>query len=178
MFGVKDIQVNESPSKYLSRGINNRVTIGNIEGVSPEGANPYINITLHKESATIEDGKTFKLSFAETAKKYSVMKLTHIATKVITLDDMVAIDESSTSIEDFATRLNAVLRGQTINWFKLSVEQYMNANNEVKERLVIGLPPFADNSIQTKLKFSETNPYDYKAVKAPAVTAQSDDLPF
>lgn len=179
MFGVKELQINESASKYLSRGLNNRVVIGNIEGFEPEGANPYINLTVYKENSTIEDGRTFKLSMAPTAMKYSLMKLTHIATKIISNEDLVAIDEASNnSVIEFARRLDAVLSGQTLNWMKISVEVYRNVAGETKERLVLGLPPFADNSAQTKIRYDETNKYDYKPLVETVKAAPTGDLPF
>jgi hypothetical protein len=179
LFEDMDLVGSKSYGKYLAPGINAGVTIGPIT-YNTDGPTPYINVTLYRSNSTAEEGgKDFRLYMSEAARKRSIEKLTHLATKVITKEKLLEINNSSNTIETFISSLSALLVGSTINYLKLCAEEYLNSNNEVRRRLSLGLPPFAsmaNSEAESKLKYSETNPYDYK----PLTVTQgiNNSLPF
>jgi len=173
LFEDMEIVGSKSYGKYLAPGINAGVTIGPMS-YNTDGPTPFIELVLYRSNSTPEEGgKSFRLYMSEAARKRSLEKLTHLATKVITTDQLKDINNSSSTIDAFITKLNNLLNGATINYLKLCAEEYLNSSGEVRKRLSIGLPPFASNAsseAESKLKYSETNPYDYKPL-SPSVSA-------
>lgn len=161
LFNEINDAVNSQSSPYLSKGINEDVTIGSITLETPDTGAPYISIMLHKSSSSPEQGTTFRMYMSDAARPKTLEKITHLATKVITKESLLAINNDSKSIEEFCNKLNAVLEGKTIKWFKFTAEQYLNGEGKLRDRLKIGLPPFASQEKESKLKFDESNKYDY-----------------
>lgn len=183
MFDIENITEssgNGSNSKYLTKGINQNVTIGTILGVTPgEGRSPYISITLFKSNSTEEEGgRDFKLYMSDKAKTASLTKLLHLAGKVVPKESIVAADKQSSTLEDFCVELNRLMKGQSIRWFKLAAEQYMNANQEIKDRVQIGFVPFAEQGETCTLTYDESKEADYRKLPVPEVSEGTSDLPF
>lgn len=176
-FNENELNSSESSGKsiYLSKGINANVVIGPITATTPDTGSPYLSIVLYKDNATLEQGTTFKLYMSENARKASLKKISHLAKKIISKEALLEINNASTSLDDFAANLSAAITDSTIRWFKLCAEQYMNANNEIKDRLTIGLPDFASQDENHNLKWDSENKYDYRKLETANVT---NDLPL
>lgn len=155
-------------SQYLTKGINQNVTIGPLSYHSnvDAGKAPFITFNLYKTASGEEKGTNFKLYMSENAKKRSLAKLSHMSTAIITKDALLEINKSSNSIEEFLASLNAVIAGKEIKFFKFCAEQYLNASNEIKDSIKIGFPPFAAQAEPHNLKYSDENPFDYVKVAA------------
>lgn len=164
LFEEMDSIGSKSYGKYLAPGINSGVTVGPITYVT-DSSKPYIDIVLYRSNSTPEQGKSFRLYMSDNARKKSLEKLIHMVTKVMDRKELDQINSSAKSVEEFVAKIDAVLNGVTFTYFKLCAEEYLDANNEIKRRLSIGLPSFASMAStveESKLKYSETNIYDYK----------------
>ena len=116
LFEDMEIVGSKSYGKYLAPGINAGVTIGPMS-YNTDGPTPFIELVLYRSNSTPEEGgKSFRLYMSEAARKRSLEKLTHLATKVITTDQLKDINNSSSTIDAFITKLNNLLNGATINY--------------------------------------------------------------
>lgn len=182
-FDTKNVQ--DAPrKKYVRPGVNEDVQIGSIEGVKPETGSPYIDIKFFIAGGKIEDATRSRVYMSESALKMSLMKLNHIATKVVSKEEFDAAGAGEADVVQYGRKLNALLAGKIIPRMMFTAEEYRNQSGEVKVRPGLGLPPFAEATKEgpTSLKYDPQNKYHYKKLAQPdaepAGAAPRDDMPF
>lgn len=173
MFGGKEVN-SERVSKYITPGVH-EVTIAKIEGTTASTGSPMLNISIHLKDGDSENANTFRIVMGKSTgeqNEYSLRKVQHIATKIVKLDQYLAVTGST--IEEYGEALNNILAGNSLR-MKFTAEEYLNNEGKTKVRANIGLPEFAE-AIQegaehsvvetTKLTYDPTNQYDYKKLQA------------
>lgn len=175
---VEEKQVGGGNSqKYIYPGIRHRVVIKNVtEGKTP-GGTPFIEFELYSKEGGPETSRKFQFYTSEKAIAKSMEKIKHIATKVVTEEEL----NNAKSVEE----LRDLLKGKVLR-MKFTGEEYQNTSGEIKSRALIGLAPFAEAVEEgaahppvadedTKLKFDDKNPYDFKKLEvAPSETPSED----
>lgn len=190
-FSTKNVEETVAEQKiydkpYIDAGIN-EVTFVKIEGnPGQEGKSPFITIDFAKMSDNSK-GVSEKLYFSEKAIESSLQKIKHMATKVVTVDKIDAINESD--VVAYAAKLNSLLVGKSLR-IKFSGEEIQGSEGKknwtkaVFPYYVSGkTPPFAEDLKvkETKLTFDSNNKFDVKKLVAPTATTNlgpKDDLPF
>jgi hypothetical protein len=160
----------QGESLYLSKGINKDVMIGEMQAFEPETGSPYLSILLYPASSSPENGTNFRFYMSDNARARSLEKITHLVTRIISKDELLKINSKSTTLEEFATNITAAINGATMRWFKICAEQYINKDGAVKDKLIIGLPAFVSQDETHKLRWDESNPYDYKKIAVDQVS--------
>ena len=154
-------------TKYLKPGIN-LTTIGTVEGITPEAGSPYIEMGFYKMEGDPEANTKVRFYMSEKGIAKSLEKIKHIATKVVKASEIDSI--TADTVEDYGLSLNKLLSGKSLR-MKFIGEEYKNASQQIKVKTTVGLPAFAEAinegaeypiTTDTKLKFSENNPYDMK----------------
>ena len=181
-FNTSDIK-DKPAGKYIRPGINEDVKIGPIEGNSTPGKAPYIDIKFYPANGKVEDATRSRFYMSEKAAKKTLEKFNHLATKVVTKEEFDAVGSQSSTVEQYAQKLNALLSGKVVPRMKFVAEEYKNQSGDIKVRPQVGFVPFAEASKETPtaLKFDLTSKYDNKKYATPdmEVTAgATDDLPF
>lgn len=172
-----EIKTSEFESKYLRYGINNNVMFLEAEGIDePELGSPKIILKFVKQNADDYDTQNtaFQLSFpncnikegivTENVLKYTLPKIKHLVHAQLGKE----ADFEFNSLHELAQTLNRLLKDKVYSEFKLSGEEYINSNNELKIKTVIPLVPFCigPESTNTYLKYDINNMYDMKRMVA------------
>jgi hypothetical protein len=127
---------------------------------------------------TKEEKFTASWSMEGGAVPYTMRKLKHMLTKVISEEQANAI----TSTE----QVNKTLSGKQFRW-KFIGQEYVNKEGQVRVKTDIGLPNFCENmkttpTNQSALSFDPNNQYDMVKLPAEQVpsgnVAKADDMPF
>lgn len=187
MYNSEEIVDTVYESKFIRPGIIENVVIGGIQAITSPNGKPYVEVLFYKDTATPEDGAKIRFYMTDATVKYSIKKLKHLATKVVSTEDFDAADKTAKTHEQFGENINKLLKGKTIRRMKFTGEEYVGTDGNVKLRSSIGLPGFAEGADVTKSKlvFDETNQYDVK--RLPKATTESNigngqgaesDLPF
>lgn len=173
-FGTKGTVVTEPKGLYIRPGINKDVQIVSVEGLAPEGGSPALEFTF--KLVTSPDEATTKVRFfmSEKAEKKSLEKIKHLATKVVTEEQLDAV--GGDDIVSYGTALNKLLAGKTVKEMKFNGEEYKNASGEVKSKAVIGLPKFASATVG-ELKYDASNSYDFKKLEVADVDGSFMGVP-
>jgi hypothetical protein len=109
-----------------------------------------------------------KMSMTGGAIKYSMIKLKHLMTKVVTDEEANQV----TTIEG----INQVLAGQKIR-IKFGKREYLNTSGNLGNTAYIGLPTFAEKIVEGKasgLKLNEK--YDYEKYEKPVDLLAGDSM--
>lgn len=188
-FGTKGTQ-ELTNQKYIRPGVNNEVVIDSVKGVNE--SKPYIEFLVRLPKATPEEGSRQRFYMhTEPAAALNTARIKHIATKVVTEAQVDAI--SADNILDYGMKLNKLLAGKALR-MKFIAEEYVKNDGTVGVRSVLPVQNFAEAinegaeypavaKADTRLKYDETNPYDYKKLankpdSAATIVSQEDDLPF
>ena len=161
-FGTQGVQ--EAPeyvNKWIKPGIQENVVVHSIEGVEPEGKSPYLEVAFRLTNGTDQDLTKVKFYMSESARPKSLEKIKHIATKLVTEEQIDAV--TGDDLVTYGANLNRLLSGKAVREFKFIGEEYINASGEVKVKATIGLPKFASREVGT-LTYDKNNQYDYKKV--------------
>jgi hypothetical protein len=171
------VSTGEGSQKYIYPGIRHQVVIKNVsEGKTPSGT-PFIEVEMYSKEGGPETAKKFPFYTSPAAIAKSMEKIKHIATKIVKEEAL----NKATSVEE----LRDLLKGGVLR-MKFTGEEYKNANNEIKEKALIGLAPFAEAiedgaehapiaDADTKLKFDKNNTYDFKKlVESGSATPDAD----
>jgi hypothetical protein len=173
LFDFKEVETNVSGGsnqKFIYPGIKNHIIIGDVSQGASKSGTPFIEIEMYTKEGGKDSSKKFQFYTSEKAMKMSLEKIKHIATKVVTEEELNA----ATDIES----LKDLLRGKALR-MKFSGQEYVNKNGEVKENALIGLAPFAEAIEEgaehppvadgdTKLKYDKDNEYDFKKLEVEA----------
>lgn len=189
-FGTKGTQERTSDGKYIRPGINHTVIIESVKGV--DESKPYLEFLFRTPKATAEEGNRQRLYMhTEGSAALNTARLKHIATKVVTENEIDSL--SAENILQYGAKLNKLLAGKKLR-LKFSAEQYIKADGSVGVRAVLPVQNFAEAIVggaeypavkdsDTKLKYDESNQYDFKKLANVEPTGtvssdESDDLPF
>lgn len=192
-FGTKGTQELSGNGKYIRPGINHNIVIESVKGVSE--SKPYIEFLFRTPKATAEEGNRQRLYMhTDGALALNTARLKHIATKVVTESSIDGI--AANDIIEYGAKLNKLLSGKRLR-LKFIAEEYVKADGSVGVRSVLPVQNFAEaiadgaeypavKDADTKLKYDETNSYDYKKLaSAPSGNTtmtgsedNTDDLPF
>ena len=155
---------------YITPGIH-EVTIGEIKGVSSNDK-PRIDISFYLRGSDNAFSTTIRTYLSsEKSLIYGMRKIKHLATSIVQEEAIDNIEASS--IEEYGDQVNSLLAGKDVR-IKFIGEEYLNQNEEVKVRVNLGLPPFAEALVegakypvakQSSLKYDPTNRYDYKPLE-------------
>ena len=150
-----EVQVTEKVSKPLIKGYTiQEVTItGVVMGKSKTGAD-QIEVGFINDAG---EEHTEKMSVTAASMKYTMQKLKHMMTKVISEDEANKI----TSVES----INSVLTGKKLR-IKFGAREYRNQSGEVVTAATIGLPSFAEAPVEGKasgLRLSDK--WDYNKIQ-------------
>jgi hypothetical protein len=185
MYGTKGYTESTPSKKYIQPGLNENVTLVSITGNAPEGRAPYLELTFRLATGGETDTTAIRLYMSENAKKRATEALIHLATKVVTRDEIDAV--TGTTIEDYASGVNKLLKGETWGVLKFKGQEYTNSNGETKYKATLGFAPFAEATTSTlettKLTFDPNNKWDFERLEAPSLKEHltavvNDDLPF
>lgn len=185
MFNLKEVEeiTGGNNQTYIRPGILHDVIISKwVKGESINKKTPYIGlqlVTREGKKANI-DPRQFEFYITEKSQSQSISKIKHIVTKVIKEEEFSS--KSPNSIEEFVEHLNDISKGCSLR-FKFAGEEYLNSNNEIKTKALLGFPPFAEainegaefepvSDSETKLTYDENNKYDFKRLPKP--TDESD----
>ncbi len=186
MISTKDVA--EGKSQFPSRlepGIHDVKIQSIIGGVSTLKKTPYVEITF--ENAYGNHRETFYFAKTGKSQEISLEKIKHLATKVISEDELNAI--SAADVNEYAAKLNVALVNKSVR-IKLSGEEEINTKTQktfVNRKF--NFYPWAESTAvplaQTKLKFNKDNVGDYKplskasaASAVPGADGDVSDLPF
>jgi len=137
MFNTKNVT---EGAAYLQVGVNDDVTIVDINAVVEEGKTPYFDLLI-APSSNIESPNSFRLYFSEKATQYSLARIKHIATKVVTqeqIDNVVGTD-----FNDYATKLKMLLGGRRLRLL-LNGSEYMRNDGSIGTRTELPMMNFAE----------------------------------
>lgn len=176
--GVSEEGKKGNGQQYIYGGVYNKVNIKSVKANSDK--TPYIAIEMFTDEGGADTSREFRFYFTEKAAPVSMSKLKHIATKVVTEAEFEAI--VANDVHDLARQLSDLIRGGKLR-MKFTAEQYENNNGEVKDRPLIGLPPFAEAIMpgaeypvvaddKTELTYDKNNQYDYKKLAGAAPTKE------
>jgi hypothetical protein len=168
-FGGREVK--EKATKYITPGVH-EVTILKIEGTTSQSGLPMINISLHLKDGDSENANTFRIVMQKTngeENEYSLKKLQHIATKVVTLESYLAVTGSN--IEEYGQNLNDLLAGNSLRMKFTGEERLKTDGSGTTVISNIGLPDFAEAIqegseypvvVETKLVYNPADQYDFK----------------
>lgn len=145
MFNTKDLKTKEAVQLYVKPG-NQKVIVNSIRGEQPADTNrsPFIELEIYPSGSSPENCFRGRLYTSDKALELTLERLKHICTKLITDEEFDAIGNSSTNVEEYAAKLNAVCAGKELR-MHFDCEQYRNSNMEVKEKPMIPMnTPFAE----------------------------------
>lgn len=152
--------------KYIRPGVN-EVVLDSIEGCEPQGMGHYLSLKFRLPNS--EDTTEVRLYMGEKSQDMSMSKLTHIATKMVTRNELNNI--SADDLISYGAKLNKILSGKKVR-MKFIAKEYRNAKGDVKVKPDIPLKYFAEAIIdgaeypavatnQSQLSYDPTNQYDY-----------------
>lgn len=179
MFTTKG--VSESGGKYIGYGLKD-VKITNIEAKEAEG-NIKPSVFINFQELGTEKTLQVRFPFSENAKSYSLRKIKHLATKLVTEEEIDKINVQT--VTEYAGELNRLLANKDIRVMFEAEEingQINGKNNWLKS--VIGFPPFAEpiGTTPSGLKFDPNKHIKRLPAMATAPTGantgQGNDLPF
>lgn len=178
LFNFGEVETKEevgggNSQKYIYPGIRHEVVIKSVKEGSPEGKSPYVELEMYTKDGGPETARSFKFYTSKGDIAKTMEKIKHIATKVATQEEVTA----AKNVDD----LRDILKGKKLR-MKFTGEQWKNESGEIKERALIGLPPFAEAiedgaaypavaNEDTKLTFDKTNKYDFKLLE------EGDEVP-
>ncbi len=173
--------VNETGSKFISYGVRDVKIIAIESKEVVDNSTPSIFISF-QELGT-EKTVSVRFPFSDKAAQYSLRKIKHLATKIVTEAEVDAITEST--VTGYANALSKLILNKSVR-IKFSGEEIDGVKNGKNNwyKSVINFPPFAE--------IIETNPtqLSFDAVKdlkklpvtngSPSigVTQPADKLPF
>lgn len=182
-FSLKGV-VEGGDNNYISPGINENVTITDIEMV--DGENGGASYFLLKMKNGLNEVGEFKLYTSEKALPQTHRKIKHLLTKFY---DNTVVEDTDWN----EAKLKKALTGKTYRRFKFVgkeiagkvMEDGTQKSNWFKAE--IGLPSFCEITEETSLKFDKNNKYDWARLPmsdsnpVPASVGKmaiNDDLPF
>lgn len=187
--------VAEGKSQFPSRlepGIHDVKVVSVIGGVSTLKKTPYVEITF--ENAYGNHRETFYFAKTGKSQEISLEKIKHLATKMITEDELNAI--SAADVNEYAAKLNVALVNKNVRIKLSGEEEWSTKNGKMFVKRQFNFYPWAESAAvpfgQTKLKFNKNNLGDYKPLKSaaeasaepglgldsPSAPQGSEDLPF
>lgn len=180
MLGIEEFK--ERGNLWITRGINNRVTVANVMGEKSSVGNPRLVVTMHLEGRDPKNATRFYIPMGGPAKK-GIEKIVHLATALgITREQVNSCD--SDDIKQVGTNFNTLMTGKIVNRMKFCGEEYLatDGSGAIKVRTVIGLPRFAEgdnvSEAESQLHYDENLKFDYKKYIKPEQTlSESADLP-
>jgi hypothetical protein len=158
----------QSTKPKMKPGIYEVEITGIVEGKANNGT-PTIEMGFVTTNGQYEHTEKFAANPIVSAGKeksaldITLTKLKHIATKVVTVDELAAVN----SVDDY----NKLLTGKQLRVKFIGEERFYNNNTYVNAR--IGFAPFAEplETQPTQLTYNPNDSYDYKkAVVSPAGT--------
>tara|TARA_R110000868_G_scaffold386141_1_gene654333 strand:+ start:456 stop:1007 length:552 start_codon:yes stop_codon:yes gene_type:complete len=175
--------VQEAPefeNKWIKAGINENVVLHSIEAIVPEDTtkSPYLEFGFRLSNGTDQDLNKVKFYMSDSAATKSIEKIKHIATKLVTEEQIDAV--TGTDLASYGKALNNLLSGKVIREMKFVGEEYLK-DGKVRVAAKLGLPKFASKEVGT-LKYNPNSEYDL--VKLPVADAEittvaaGDGLPF
>ncbi len=141
MFNLKEVSEEvKSNDLYITPGVKNRVVISKwVSGKSSNKGTPFIGVqlvTVDGKAANVEP-RQFDFWIGEKVTPISLGKIKHIVTKVATQKEWESKEPAD--LEEMVDHLNDISRGKVLR-MKFIAEEYLNKNNEVKTKAVIGMP--------------------------------------
>jgi hypothetical protein len=167
-FNFSEVEVNEQVSKPRIKGftIQEVMITGVVDSVAKSGGS-QIEVGFINDAG---EEHTERMSLSGGAKKYTMIKLKHMMTKVSNEDTVNQVKNTDD--------INKILSGKRMR-IKFTAEEFMDKNNNIRTKASIGLPSFAESIIEgkaTELSLDKDNKFDYKKYeKAPdLITGQSN----
>ena len=181
MFSTKG--VTDNGGKYIPYGIHN-VEITGVTSKEAEGsasASVFIEFREKDGTKTLSE----RLPFSDKATVYSLRKIKHITTKVVTEAEIDAATANVKSVGEMAKVLNKILTGKSLT-VKFNGKEVAGSNGKSNwYKAQLGFPPFAETigTNPSTLKFDalkDIKRLDGSASSAPAqqIKQNSDPLPF
>ena len=175
--------VTESGGKYIPYGIQ-EITITGVSAkeVGDGTSTPAIFVDFKELKG--EKILNIRFAFSEKATKYSLRKIKHILTKVITPMEVEAFDgKDFKTVTEMATALNTVLSNRPLR-VKFQAEEVASrdAGSRPWKKAILGFPPFAEALSVNPTQLVFDNAKDIKLLGAtltPTPQRQGvGDLPF
>ncbi len=171
--------VNETGGKFITYGIKDVKVVGIESKEAVDGSTPSIFINF--QELNTEKTVSVRFPMSEKAAPYSLRKIKHLATKIVTENDVDAITEST--VTGYANALSKLILNASVR-IKFSAEEIDGVKNGKNNwfKSVINFPPFAEviSTNPTQLIFEQSK--DIKRLPAVSATpngqAVTSDLPF
>lgn len=142
-----EVQVSEKVSKPLIKGFTiQEVTVTGVAMGQSKSGSEQIEVGFINEAG---EEHTEKMSVTAASMKYTMQKLKHMLTKVISEEEANTV----TSVDS----INSVLTGKKLR-IKFGAREYRNQSGDVVTAAAIGLPSFAEAVVEGKasgLRLSE-----------------------
>ena len=184
---VKESSGSGSNQKYIYGGVYNHVTIDSVtSGKSANKGTPFIEFAFYTKEGGKDALSKQQMYLTPNTIDNVQAQIKHIATKIVTEAELESGLDDSTP-EALASSLNSLLKGQSLR-MQFNAQEYINSNNEVKEKATIPLyPPFAEaiqtgaeyevvEDADTELKFSKDDKYQFKKVVAPTQESEVAEM--